>query len=243
VVTITDNWLFISSKKDISTKLIKSFWERLSMFLAINIGDCPRTVFTSSKNIWKKFNGEHGRAFYNDSKNCLIFWLPKYSIDKGLLKERKYESILNNLENIYSYAIPISDIYHEMIHHVQFLLGDWLYNDLLESSAEHSTFLITGQDIGDYIEERVSLWYIGRKLLKLKPWQFYIFIRDCVVDPDFYKDYFYENGKFIKILADEYGGSVEKLFMTMKQKLGKKRWYKQMTRDLNKIHNQLFYRW
>lgn len=243
---IIDNWIFITHKKDINIRLIIPFWERLSMFLALNSGDCPKLVFTSKRDIWKQHEGDIGRSFYDEDTQSMIFWLPKYEINKKFVRDNLTDSITKQLGdriNEFAYAIPVGDIYHEMIHGVQYVLGDWLYDDLLEASAEHACFLITGQDIDDYIEERIALWYIGRKMLKLKPWQFYIFIRDCIVDSHFYKEYFFDDHEFVKILANEYGGSVERLFMTMKQKLGKKKWYKMMLRDMKKIHTQIFYKW
>jgi hypothetical protein len=243
---ILDNWIFITHKKDISSNLIKSFWERLSMFLALNSGECPKAIFTSNRDIWKKYEGEGGRAFYDENTPTMIFWLPAYEINKKFVKDNLSEQALKQLgENLnnYIYAIPVGDIYHEMFHHVQYILGDWLYDDLLEASAEHACFLITGQDIDDYEEERIALWYIGRKMLKLKPWEFYIFLRDCIVDSQFYKEYFFGDPVFVKILANEYAGSVERLFMNMKQRLGKKKWQKMMKRDMKKIHIQIFYKW
>jgi len=243
---ILDNWIFITHKKDINLQLIKPFWQRLSMFLTLNVGSSPKIKATDDRETWLKWEGTSGRSFYNEDISTILFWLPSYQIPGSgkTIKENLDDKLLNYaIENNYKYAIPVTDVYHEMIHHIQFVLGDWLYDDLLEASAEHATHLITSQDIGDYAEEKIALWYIGRKMLKLKPWEFYIFIRDCIVDSEFYRDYFFENTIFVKTLANEYGGSVEKLFMTMKQKLGKKKWKAMMNRDLKKIHTQLFYRW
>lgn len=244
---INDNWVFIKNKSDLNQRTVNEFWARLSMFISLNAGECPNIVLTSKKDEWKKYEGERGgRAFYDEITGSTIFWLPKYDIKKGLVQGNfNNQSWLNAVVELkeFKYAIPTNDIYHEMFHHVQFILGDWLYDDLLEASAEHATFLITGQELGDYIEERVALWYIGRKMLKLQSWEFCIFIRDCIVDKEFYKEYFYDNPSFVKILASEYGGDVEKLFNNMKQKLGRKKWYSKMMRDMRKIHTQMFYKW
>lgn len=242
---ILDNWIFITHKKDINLKLVKPFWERLSMFLALNVGNCPKVKCTSDRDTWTSWGGTQGRSFYNEDNSTVVFYLPFYQFNTGQTIKKNISTELMNyaVENNYKYVIPVTDIYHEFIHHVQFVLGDWLYDDLLEASAEHTTYLITGQDMGDYIEEKIALWYIGRKMLRLKSWQFYIFIRDCIVDSQFYKEYFFDDPMFVKILANEFGGSVEKLFMTMKQRLGKKKWRTMMNRDLKKIHTQIFYRW
>jgi len=239
---IRNNWIFFTKRTDIGQKTIQPLWEKLSIFLALNVDKCPNIVFTSKRDIWKKHKGEAGRAFYDEKTNSIVYWLPKYEINKKFVKENIEElgDTEEYIEQNFKYAIPISDIYHEMIHHVQYVLGDWLYNDLLEASAEHATFFLTGQEINDYIEERIALWYIGRKMLKLKPWQFGIFIRDCIVDSNFYKEYFSDDPTFVKILASEFGGSVERLFTTMKQRLGRKRWYYIMMRDLRKIHFKYF---
>lgn len=242
-----DNWIFLSSKTELDLELIKPFWERLSMFLAINVGGCPDIVFTADNDLWKKkYDGLRSRAFYNEDVSKMIFWSPSYLKHRKLIKNNLPHSLTDIAnENNYKYIIPANDVIHEMIHHIQFVLGDWLYDDLLEGSAEISTFLITGQDIisetgfNEYVHEEIALWNIGRKLLKLKPWEFYIFIRDCIVDPNFYKEYFSDDPNFVKILANDYGGSVDRLLNTMTKKLGKINLHQLMTKDLKKIHNKL----
>lgn len=244
---IVDNWIFLTSRIDLDRSLIEPYWERLSMFLAINVGNCPDIIFTADSDQWKrKYEGLRSRAFYNEDISKMIFWAPSYLKHRKIVKNNlteKLKKILN--ENNYKYIIPINDVIHEMIHHIQFVLGDWLYDDLLEGSAEISTFLITGHhlinenNMNEYAKEQISLWNIGRKLLKLKPWEFYIFIRDCIVDPNFYKEYFSDDPNFVKILANEYGGSIDKLLMTMRKKLGKTNLYKPMLKDLKSIHNHL----
>jgi len=214
------------------------------MFLALNVGGCPKIKITADKKTWVNSGGTPGRSFYNEDISTIVCWLPSYTLTSATTGKNLSDKLRTYaIENNYKYAMPVTDIYHEMIHHIQFVLGDWLYDDLLEASAEHATYMITGQDIGDYPEEKIALWYIGRRMLRLKPWQFYIFIRDCIVDSQFYREYFFEDRVFVKTLANEFGGSVEKLFMTMKQRLGKKKWQAMMNRDLKKIHTQIFYRW
>lgn len=238
------NYLLISNQKDVNIKTIDQFWQRLNMFLACNVGECPRVVFTSDEARWLKHSaGESARCFYDELTGSLVFWANNYLPTSKYVREDVPAKIISYAtENGYTYIIPLTDIYHEMVHHVQYVTGDWLKDDLLEATAEHTTFMITGQKSDEYIEQSVALWYIARKILKLKNWEFYIFIRDAVVDPNFYKEYF-DNPKFIKMLAEENGGSIEKFFMNMTSKYGKYKLKPSMLRDLKKIHNLLFYKW
>jgi len=242
--------MLLSSKTDLDEKAIQLVWERLSMFLAKDVGEGPYVKFISIRENWVKYGGEGGRAFYHEDEEAIIFWAPSYLITRKLIKDNLSTKLKVSLQvhgSNYKYAIPISDIIHEMVHHVQFILGGWLYDDLLEASAEITSFLITESYVlrnkyPEYLKEQIALWYIGRKLLKLSLPQFYVFIRNCVVDPSFYKQYFSENSSFIKVLANEYSGSVEKLFIRMKTKLGKVTLYPEMSKDLQKLHRKIFHK-
>lgn len=241
---IYENNLLISNQKDINIKTIDPFWQRLNMFLAYNAGKCPNVVFTSDQTKWLKHSeGEYARCFYDELTYTLVFWANDYLYDSKNVKENVSSKIIQYAQNNrYTYIIPLTDIYHEMVHHVQYVTGDWLKDDLLEAAAEHCTYMITAQNSNEYIEQSVALWYVARKLLKLKNWEFYIFIRDIIIDPNFYKEYF-DNPKFIKILADENSGSIDKFFANMTLKYGKRKLKSAMIRDLKKIHTLLFYRW
>lgn len=241
---IYENYLLISNQKEVNVKTIDGFWQRLNMFLACNVGECPSVVFTSDEAKWLKHSeGERARCFYDEVTGSLVFWANNYLFNSKYVKEDVPTKIIKYAKDRgYNYVIPLTDIYHEMVHHVQYVTGDWLKDDLLEATAEHTTFMITGQKSDEYIEQSVALWYIARKILKLKSWEFYIFIRDAVVDANFYKEYF-DNPKFIKMLADENGGSIEKFFANMTSKYGKYKLKNTMLRDLRKIHNLLFYKW
>ena len=241
---IYENHLLISNQKDVNIKTIDRFWQRLSMFLACNIGSCPNIVFTSDTNKWYKHSeGEKARCFYDEITGSIVFWAPNFLSTNKNIKERVPTKVIKYAkEKGYSYIIPLTDIYHEMVHHIQYISGDWLRDDLLEATAEHCTYMITAQNSDEYVEQSVALWYIARKILKLKPWEFYIFIRDAIVDSNFYKEYF-DDPKFIKMIAVENGGSIEKFFANMTSKYGKYKLKASMIRDLKKIHTLLFYRW
>jgi len=245
---VKHDYIFTTNQKDLNVRSIGPFWQKLCMLLEYNVGECPKVIFTSDNSIWSKYAGvEKHRdtsAFYDENKKAIVFWADHYYIDskyfdgRDVISKQAYE--FANEYN-YNYIIPINYIYHEMIHHIQFILGDWLYDDLLEATAEIFTYFLTNQEFDDYVEEKVSFWYVGRKILKLKPWEFFIFIRDSIVDNMFYKEYFYDDPKVVRLLADEYSGSIEKLFYNMKTKLGKKKHYSIMKRDLRKIYKHIFY--
>jgi len=241
---IYENHLLVSNQKDVSVKTIDPFWQRLNMFLACNVGECPSVVFTSDQTKWLKHSeGERARCFYDELTYTLVFWANNYLCDSKNIQEYVSSKIIQYArDNGYTYIIPLTDIYHEMVHHVQYITGDWLKDDLLEATAEHCTYMITAQNSDEYIEQSVALWYIARKILKLKNWEFYIFIRDAIVDANFYKEYF-DDPKFIKMIADENSGSIDKFFANMTLKYGKRKLKASMVRDLKKIHNLLFYRW
>jgi len=244
MIEIYENCILVSNQKEVSVKAVQQFWHRLCMFLCYNAGDCPKVVFTSDDAKWQKHSeGERARCFYDEQTASIVFWAYKFLIDNKYIKEYVPAKVIKYAqEHGYTYIIPLTDIYHEMVHHVQYILGDWLYDDLLEATAEHITYIITAQNSEDYIEESVAMWYVAKNVLKLKPWQLYIFIRDAIVDPDFYKEYF-DNPTFVKFIAEEYGGSIDKFWNTFTAKFGKPKYKSAMIKDLKKIHNQLFYRW
>lgn len=238
---IEDNYLFVSSQKDVNYKTIKIFWQRLLMFLSYNVDRDPGVVFTSDPIKWKKHSsGERVRCLYDEDSEKIVFWANDYLLDSNKIKNKiPKDTIEYAREAGYNYIIPLTDIYHELIHHVQYFSIDWANDDFLEATAELFTYMLTAQRADEYAEQCIALWYIGRKMLKMSHWQFYIFIRDAIIDDDFY----YYNKKLIKLIVNKYNGSVKKLLSDMTRKYGKLKYKEEMFSDLDRIHTQIFYHW
>jgi len=251
---IFDNYLLFSKKTNLTQAWIKPYWEKIQMMLNVNIGECPQIVFTDNEDKWKfHADGDNSkmRAFYDESNSAFVFRAKEHLINSKRIEKYLSVQVVDYVSNLvseksslcnYKYIVPVMDIYHEMFHHVQYMSGNWQFDVLLESSADIFTYFLTGHYTDDYEKEMTALWYIGRKMLLLKPHEFYIFVRNSLVDSEFYIEYFYQNPRIVKQLANEYGGNVENLFKKMLL-LGNKKHTQAMKRDLSRIHNKLFYKW
>jgi len=241
---INSGFLLTTSQREVNNKSIEYMWQRLCMLLAYSDLSTPNIVFTSNKERWIKHCGhEKVSCLYDEDTGSIVFDADNYYLTSTLVQKYVPQTIINLAkEKNYIYIIPLADVYHEMIHHVQFSIGIWTHNDLLEASAELYCYMITNYRADEYYDEMLSFWYIAKKILRLKPWELYLFVRDSIVDENFYIKYF-SNPKFVKYIADEYSGSVEKFWSTFKLKNAKKRFKSQMLNDINKIHTEMFYKW
>jgi len=242
---IKEGFLLSTSQREINNKSIEYMWHRLCMFLAYSDMSTPNIVFTSNRDRWIKYGGgyEHTSCFYDEDTGTIVFNADYYYYTSTLVTQYvPIEIIEYAKEKNYIYIVPIADIYHEMIHHVQFSIGSWTHNDLLEASAELFCYMITNYRAEEYYDEMIGFWYIAKYILKLKHWEIYLFVRDSIVDENFYIKYF-SNPAFVKYIADKYSGSVEKFWSTFKLKNAKHRFKIKMLSDINKIHNDIFYKW
>src|ERR1035437_1492798 len=150
---ISECYLFLNKQSDFTNSLLKYFYERLCIFSCLDLDASPKVVFTSKQNkIAELFPDEnvtdYGRAFYDDKDNIVVFDARSYDTksDTFYLKN-KYDDIksLDNSASQYKYILPLSDVYHELIHSIQYQYEVYDYIDMIEATDELFTYFITGQ--------------------------------------------------------------------------------------------------
>jgi hypothetical protein len=210
-------------------------------------------IFTKNKKIiYKHYGGkthECGRAFFDDDNCIIVFDAEKYKKTSNVFflnTETIIKEIGIEYYNKFKYIIPISDIYHELIHHFQYEIWEkyveMKYTDIIEASDEIYTYFLTGQSI-DYEKESIALWYLSKYILKLKGMNFYMFIRDCIVDSSWESKYLFSNRDMIKLLGESYNGKIDNFVANFKSDFYYKEYHEEFYRDLTQIHNLIFYKW
>lgn len=256
---IVENYLLFTRRNEFNTNLQRYFYQRLGIFLCLDLKDSPELIFTPSLNKIGKIYGKnldyYGSAFYDENTNTVVFYVPRYDTkdemfryDIKLIKENMEEEFIN-CESKFSqfrYIIPLSDIYHELIHTIQYQYGQYKYDGLLEGTNEIMTYFITGHWNIEYIKESFSLWYVYKYELSRARDQFYTFIRNCIVTKSFDKRYFLSNINFINMLSKYYKGKM--VYFLHRYKIDYYKDYynnykKEFEKDLNYIHNLIFYKY
>lgn len=247
--SIVENYLVFTKTTDFNKTVLKYFYERLCLLLTVRPGSSPDILFTSSiSKIEKHFGEELGnqsRAFYDEDSNYVVFVSNSYnkmSKDFYFNTDEIIESIGEKNYKKYKYFIPLSDIYHELVHAIQFIHTDYIYTDMMEGADEIFTFFITGQYNVEYIEEAVALWYLARKVLKLKRSDLFLFIRNVIVEDLWYQDYLPENQMLMNIISKKYNSDFKKFFNNMKL-LYKKKYIDDFYNDMYYVHNLIFYKY
>src|ERR1017187_5849757 len=123
---ISECYLFLNKQSDFTNSLLKCFYERLCIFSCLDLDSAPKVILTSNQSKITELYGDedktnYGRAFYDDRSNIVVFNARRYDSksDVFFLKS-KYDDIKALDENLaqYKYVIPLSDVYHELIHSV-----------------------------------------------------------------------------------------------------------------------------
>ena len=256
---IIENHLLFTRRSDFTTEFQKYFYQRLGVFLSLDLNNPPKLLFTSNLNKIGEINGEildyYGSAFYSEDNNTIVFYSPKWDSKSETfrysmsdIKEDLQDGLKEqNLKlSTFRYIIPLSDVYHELIHTIQYQFGQYEYTDLLEGTNEIMTYFITGQWNIEYIKEAFSLWYIAKYELKLTRDQIYSFVRNCIVKKDFDKRYFLSNISFINTLSKYYKGNM-KYFLSRFKIDYYHEYYDNNRADFEKeleyIHNLIFYKY
>lgn len=245
---IFNNYLFLKRFDDFNHRIFNYFYNRLQLFLCINFDKYTPGLIISDDitTINKYYNDitlvDDCRAFYDEDSKNVVFNSNKYLIG-GDECGFGFVDVPDEFKNKYNYCIPISDIYHELIHHIQYHNSIWDYGDLIEGTADLYSYLLTGQQNIDYLKHSIAIFNVGDGLLKLKKNKFYMFIRDCIISNNFYENYFTHNKKFIKILAKNYNGNINKFFNNFKNDFGIFDTQDVFYTKLNSIHNLIFYKY
>lgn len=248
---ITENYLFLTKQSDFSSKLLAYFYRRLGIFLCLDLDTPPTVIFTSNEykiaELYDDDNAtDYGRAFYDETTNVVVFNANRYDKknDKFYIKT-EYEKLLSINGNLshFKYIIPLSDVYHELIHSVQYQYGVYESNDMVEATDELLSYFITGQYNIDYIKATMALWYIAKHELGLNRNRLYVFIRDSIVDSEFSSRYYMNNKKFVKILAKKYNGDFKKFTDRFKIDFYYDECFDEFKSDIQYIHNLIFYKY
>lgn len=256
---IIENYLIFTKKSDFTSDLLKYFYQRLGIFLSLDLHNPPKLVFTSNLKQIGEVHGEvldyYGSAFYSENNNTVVFYTPKWDTKNELFRYNLTdikEELKEELDDLglrlsdFRYIIPLSDIYHELTHTIQYQFGQYEFDDLLEGTNEMMTYFITGQWNIEYIKETFSLWYIFKYELKLTKDQLYTFVRNCIVKKDFDQRYFLSNRNFINTLSKYYKGNF-KYFITRYKIDYYQSYYEdykvEFEKDLETVHNLIFYKY
>ena len=258
---IINNYLLLTKRDEFNTDFQKYFYQRLGIFLCLDLKEPPKLLFTSNLTqigeVYGKELDYYGSAFYAEDKNTTVFYTPKFDVKDSKFRYKKRlaqirEDTAEGLKDSglrfsqFRYIIPLSDIYHELVHAIQYQYGQYIYDDLLEGTNEIITYVITGQWNMEYIKESFSLWYVYKYELKAATNQFYSFIRNCIVSKDFDSRYFLSNTNFINTLSEYYKGKMEHFLYRYKIDYHNEYYddYKaEFEKDLNYIHNLIFYKY
>jgi hypothetical protein len=258
---IINNYLLLTRTNEFTADFQKYFYQRLGIFLCLDLKESPDLLFTSNLTKISEAYGKelsyYGSAFYTEDKNMTVFYVPKFDIkDTRFRYKKKLENIRDDTReglrelglnfSQFRYIIPLSDIYHELVHAIQYQYGQYIYDDLLEATNEIITYVITGQWNIEYIKESFSLWYVYKYELKASTSQFYSFIRNCIVSKDFDSRYFLSNANFINMLSEYYKGKMEHFLYRYKIDYYNEYYddySEEFEKDLNYIHNLIFYKY
>lgn len=240
---LRENILLLNRLNELNSTVIKYFFDRLSLFL-LNDRAVPKSkaIFTGNKNILIRYYGSTQNrlvSFYDHETSTIVFNSDYYKI-----KSKNF--ILNKADfmNEYTYAIPVSTIYHELIHHFQYNLGSYVIDSFLEGSADILSYIITGYDDITYTEDCIALWYIGRKIFKYNLTGFYNFIVSIINNEDLtLLNRFIENKSLTKKLVKKYDGDWTKFFKNISKEYGDLKNLELMKKDLVELHNLIFYKY
>lgn len=257
---IINNYLLFTKRNEFNTEFQRYFYQRLGIFLCLDLKEPPKLLFTSNVNKIIEHYGSpdnYGSAFYSEQTNTIVFYVPKFdSKDEAFRYYNRLDEIREQTEedlndkglklNQFRYIIPLSDIYHELIHTIQYQYGQYKYDAFLEGTNEIMTYFITGHWNIEYIKESFGLWFVYKYELKQPRDQIYTFIRNCIVTKDFDKRYFLSNVNFINMLSKHYKGKMKTFLDRYKFDYYNEYYsdYKEeFEKDLEYIHNLIFYKY
>jgi hypothetical protein len=253
-VVIDDNYLMLLNTNEFNIRLANYFYRRLQLFLCIPDRKAPKIIFTNSRKKLAKYFDDPAnnvmprakdRAFYDEETDGGVIGINANSYrlhGPDFLLEK--ESINHLIEKYsFKYIIPLSDIYHEMIHHIQYVNTDsYEFTDFLESTDDMYTYCITGHWNMDYLTESIGFWRVCIEILQVNDIEFYIMLRNAIVDPDF-SNSLLKNRNFIKLLAKSYNGDINQFLHNFKKDFGNKEYEDEFYKYMSKIHDLIFYKY
>lgn len=238
---IYNNFLLLKTRKDFTQKLINSFLKRLSMFLLISPKEYPKLM--------KPKYMDDCRAQYKESTNEVWFATDKYCPTsehyrfKRSLKKISEEIAPHTIKD-FKYIYPLTDIYHELVHCIQFNFSreNYRFTNFIEATNECFVYIMTGQRNMDYAQESYSFWYICRYILNIKGGDFLILLRNAIVSPTFVHDYLTSNHAFLQFLHKNYSSNINRFLYGIIQPKSKE-FEEEFWKELSALHNMIFYEW
>jgi hypothetical protein len=251
MMRINNNFLLLGRQNEFTNKLLRYFFKRLKLFLLIEYTAIePNVILTSDKgklnNYYGGIEGEACTAFYDEKENIILFNADKYLWgDNYVYNDTEFVANVDFGYEKFKYVIPLSDIYHELIHHIQYTYSNYEdeYTDVLEGSADIYSYILTGQRNIDYHRESLALWYLGRKVLQLDNINFYSFVANIIANSSFPQEYLLPNKKFLRYLVNDYKGDIKKFLKGFTKDFAQEADEKQFNKDLTEIHNLIFYKY
>jgi hypothetical protein len=246
---IDDNHLLLTKSSEFNTRLTKYFYGRLQLFLCINDPNVPKVIFTSSQPKLQSYYGQEeieglpSRAFFDEESGNILFNSNHYrlSSENCFVKKENVQHLLDKYS--FRYIVPLSDIYHEMIHNIQYHNADYTYTNFIESVDDIYTYCITGYWNIDYLSEAIGFWRVCTEVVGAKDSQFYVMLRDAITDKKFFKNHLYGNSNFVKLLAKNYNGKLSQFLNNFKKDFGDRQYEDEFYASVKRIHDLIFYRY
>lgn len=241
---VKDNLLLFENKLDLNTKQLNRFFDRLKLFLLIDFNAIrPKLVVSANVDTLRKFSDSEiidFTALYDESTHTIVVNKTDYKVGNEFFNRKVAQFVDEEDISKYRYIVPLSDLYHELIHHVQYCYGNYDNMDMLEGSADTFSYILTGQPKIDYARECVALWYIARKILKLNIFGYYTFISKIICNQSYPNKILFHNKSFLKLLSKEFNNNVALFLRNIKKNYGDLSYQDKMFADLNSLHKLIF---
>lgn len=209
-MVIKNNFLFLRKETEFNNKVLNLFYNRLKLFLLIDYNAItPYIIFSSNQ---EELNDRYGDttgkdqlAFYDEDTHTTVINAKKHLYHSD---DYAYEYDVQLPSKKYKYVIPLTVVYHELIHHVQYCYSNYQYTDLIEGSADLFSYIITGQNNIDYLDECKAIHYLSKHILKLNYIEFYSFIAKIITNSNYPVKYLSTNKRFLYLLNKQYNNNM-----------------------------------
>lgn len=233
---IIDNYLLFDNPKEFNKKTLNYFYTRLCLFLAVSPAKSPLLAFDNTN------TNDECDAYFDEDTNTIGFDQKRYDYRLDSFRYNKDSIIFNDIDSSsLKFVIPLSDIYHELIHKIQKDHDIYEYTDLVEATAEIYGYMLTGQWNIEYRKEALSLWYFLTNVLKVKKTNFYLFIRGLISKDKNILDALYTNAAFMREVAKVYNGHINAFWNEFKGQYYHAEFEAEFKKDLDYIHSLIFY--
>lgn len=229
---IIDNYLIFNNPKDFTQKTLTYFYKRLCIFLAIAPGNTPKLKFAEYD--------ESGSAYFEDP-NDIGFKPSRHDIHSDTYKYKGQDLELDIDPKKLKYVIPLTTIYHELIHKVQFDHGMYEHIDLIESCADTYSYILTGHWDFDYTKECVALFNYFRNILKVRRDSYYLIIRNIIVHQEQFFHNLLTSPRFLRELSKVSDGHINTFWNEFTGIYYDASVRPQMEKELTHFHNIIFY--